>query len=129
MFQKFPSLPGWVERTSQTVILRTYRIGADTWQGQQRWADATGCLERLWRLEPDDTVVKLSLAKLLLEASLVTGALRRKKDRSGDLLSAIRCERIQIYEDPGQHRGARSELEKLDAEVPDYGDVTARLGL
>lgn len=41
----------------------------EAWQGQQRWADAIACLERLRRLEPDDVVVKLSLAELLLEAS------------------------------------------------------------
>ncbi|WP_419606339.1 hypothetical protein, partial [Thiolapillus sp.] len=125
--------------------------------------------------EPDDVVVKLSLAELLLEASpgdrnvyrkvvrlaegienetpvhtallfykakalhglglldaardTLTVVLRRKKDRSGDLLRAIRYERIQVYEDLGQHRRARSELEKLYAETPDYEDVAARLGL
>lgn len=67
----------------------------------------------------------------LLDASrdILTGALRRKKDRSGDLLSAIRYERIQVYEDLGQYRRARSELEKLYAETPGYEDVAARLGL
>jgi predicted Zn-dependent protease len=63
----------------------------------------------------------------LLDASrdTFTGALRRKKDRSGDLLRAIRYERIQVYEDLGQHRRARSELEKLYAETPGYEDVAA----
>lgn len=67
----------------------------------------------------------------LLDAArdTLTGALRRKKDRSGDLLRAIRFERIQIYEELGQHRRARSELEKLYAEAPDYEDVATRLGL
>ena len=156
--------------------LRGVLLGlVEAWQGQQRWADAIACLERLRRLEPGDVVVKLSLAELLLEASpgdrgvyqkvvrlaegvknetlvhtallfykakalhgfglldvardTLTGALRRKKDRSGDLLGAIRYERIQVYEDLGQHRRARSELEKLYAEAPDYADVAARLGL
>ncbi|MFQ5644748.1 MAG: hypothetical protein ACE5FQ_13775 [Thiogranum sp.] len=59
----------------------------------------------------------------------LTGALRRKKDRIGDLLRAIRYERIQVYEDLGQHRRARSELEKLYAEAPDYENVAPRLGL
>ena len=144
-------------------------------EDQRRWEDATVCVERLRRLEPDDVVVKLSLAELLLEASsggrnvfqkvvrlaegvenetsvhtallfykakalrglglldaardTLTGALRRKKDRSGDLLRAIRYERIQVYDDLGQHRRARSELEKLYAEAPDYEDVATRLGL
>lgn len=67
----------------------------------------------------------------LLDAAgdTLTGALRRKKDRSGDLLRTIGYERIQIYEDLDQHRRARSELEKLYAEAPDYEDVATRLGL
>ena len=156
--------------------LRGVLLGlVEAWQGQHRWADATACLERLRRLEPDDVVVKLSLAELLLEGlpgdrnvfrkvvrlaegienetsvhtallfykakalhglglldaarDTLTAALRRKKDRSGDLLRAIRYERIQVYEDLGQHRRARSELEKLYAEAPDYEDVASRLGL
>ncbi len=36
-------------------------------QRLKRWQDALACLERLVRLEPDDVVVKLSLAELLLE--------------------------------------------------------------
>ena len=156
--------------------LRGVLLGlVEAWQGQHRWADATACLERLRRLEPDDVVVKLSLAELLLEASpgdrnvyrkvvrladgveneipvhtallfykakalhglgllaaardTLTGALRRKKGRSGDLLKVIRYERIRVYEDLGQHRRARSELEKLYAESPDYEDMATRLGL
>jgi len=59
----------------------------------------------------------------------LTKALRRKKDRSDDLLRALRYERALVYEDIGQHKRARSELEKLYAEAPDYGDVAERLGL
>ncbi|HFD86224.1 MAG TPA: DUF4236 domain-containing protein [Gammaproteobacteria bacterium] len=156
--------------------LRGVLLGlVEAYQGQKRWEDAITCLERLRRLEPDDVVVKLSLAELLLEAhpgdrnvfqkvvslakdiendtpvhttllfykakslrrlglldaarDTLTGALRRKKGRSGDLLKAIRYERIRVYEDLGQHRRARSELEKLYAESPDYEDVATRLGL
>lgn len=156
--------------------LRGVLLGlVEAWQGLQRWADAIACLERLRRLEPDDMVVKLSLAELLLEAhpgdrgvfrkivrlaegvdnetsintsllfykakalyglglldaarDTLTDALRRKKDRSADLLRAIRYERIRVYEDLGQHRRARSELEKLYAEAPDYEDVATRLGV
>ncbi len=51
--------------------LRGVLLGlVEAYQGQQqRWEDAIACLERLRRLEPDDVVVKLSLAELLLEAS------------------------------------------------------------
>ena len=34
-----------------------------------------------------------------------------------------------VYENLGQRQRARSELEKLYAEDPDYEDVAARLGL
>jgi tetratricopeptide (TPR) repeat protein len=37
-------------------------------QRQERREEAIACLERLQRLEPDDVVVKLSLAELLLQA-------------------------------------------------------------
>ena len=138
-------------------------------QRQERWEDAIACLERLQRLEPDDVVVKLSLAELLLQArpgdknvcrkvvrltegienetpvhtalllykaralrglglldaarETLTGALRRRKGRSEELLRALRYERALVYEDLGQRRRARSELEKLYAEFPDYEDV------
>ena len=35
----------------------------------------------------------------------------------------------RVYEDLDQHKRARSELEKLYAEAPDYEDVAERLGL
>ncbi|MEJ5301138.1 MAG: hypothetical protein WHS38_09145 [Thermodesulforhabdaceae bacterium] len=59
----------------------------------------------------------------------LTGALRRKKDRSEELLRALRYELALVYEDLGEPRQARIELEKLYAEDPDYEDVAARLGL
>jgi tetratricopeptide (TPR) repeat protein len=136
---------------------------------------ALECLERLRRLAPEDVVVTLSLAELLLErhpddratlqrivrltkdlendtaihAALLlykgralarlglhtaardtlTVALRRRKDRSGDLLHAIRYERALVYESMGNTRRAREELERLYAEAPDYEDVAERLGL
>lgn len=56
-------------------------------------------------------------------------AIRRKKDRSEELLRAIRYERALVYEALGNHRKARAELEKIYAEDPSYEDVEARLGL
>jgi tetratricopeptide (TPR) repeat protein len=181
--------------------LRGVLLGlVEVYQRQERWEDAIACLERLQRLEPDDVVVKLSLAELLLDArpgdktnrqesrfgraggtpegrepgtasvnvcrkvvrlaegienetpvhtalllykaralrglglldaarETLTGALRRRKGRSEELLRALRYERALVYEDLGQRRRARSELEKLYAEDPDYEDVAARLGL
>ena len=156
--------------------LRGVLLGlVEVYQRQERWEDAIACLERLKRLEPDDVVVKLSLAELLLDArpgdkgvckrivrmaegienetpvhtalllykaralrglglliaarDTLTGALRRKKDRSGELIRALRYERAMVYEELGQRKRARTELEKLYAEDPDYEDVAARLGL
>jgi len=41
----------------------------EIYQRQKRWKDAIECLNRLLRLEPDDVVVRLSLAELLMEIS------------------------------------------------------------
>ncbi|GBE15197.1 MAG TPA: DUF4236 domain-containing protein [Proteobacteria bacterium] len=156
--------------------LRGVLLGlVEVYQRQERRQDALTCLEKLQRLEPDDVVVKLSLAELLLDAHpgdkkvcqkvvrLVEGienetpihaalllykaralrglglpdaaretltiALRRKKDRSDELLRALRYERALVYEEMGQRKRARKEFEKLYADDPDYGDVAARLGL
>ncbi len=40
----------------------------EVYQKQERWQDAIACLKRLRQLEPDDVVVRLSMAELLLEA-------------------------------------------------------------
>lgn len=72
-------------------------------------------------------LLTLGLADAALET--IAGALKRKKDRSGELLCALRYERALIYEGRGELRKARIELEKLYAEDPDYEDVKARLGL
>ncbi|RMF73799.1 MAG: DUF4236 domain-containing protein [Acidobacteria bacterium] len=156
--------------------LRGVLLGlVEVYQRQERWKDAIACLERLQRLEPDDVVVKLSLAELLLDAhpgdksvcrkvvrlaegienetpvhaalllykakalgglglldaarESLTLALRRRKGRSEKLLRALRYERALVYEDLGQRRRARADLERLYAEDPDYEDVAARLGL
>jgi len=50
--------------------LRGVLLGlVEAYQGLGRPADAIRCLERLRQLEPEDVVVKLSLAELLLEVS------------------------------------------------------------
>lgn len=57
----------------------------------------------------------------------LTAALRRRKDRPGDLLCALRYERDLVYGELGQKSRARAEFEKLYAEAPDYEDVAERL--
>lgn len=58
-----------------------------------------------------------------------TAALRRRKDRSEDLLRQIRYERAVVYEGMGRKAAARREFERLYAEAPDFEDVARRLGL
>lgn len=58
----------------------------------------------------------------------LTEALRQKKDRSDELIRALRYERALVYDGLGQDKRARGELEKLYAEDPNYEDVAARLG-
>jgi len=59
----------------------------------------------------------------------LTAALRRKKDRSDELLRAIRYERAQVYEELGRSSRARADLERLFAEDPGYEDVAELLGV
>jgi len=160
-----------VEPDMRGILLGLVEI----YQQQSRWHDAIQCLNQLQAMEPDDIVVKLSLAELLLAAhpndqetckkivgftqgidnetpthaalllykaramralglaeaakQVLTIALRRRKGRSDELLHAIRYERALAYEQMGQHRRARSDLERIYAEDPDYSDVAGRLGL
>jgi len=160
-----------VEPDMRGVLLGLVEI----YQQQSRWHDAIQCLNQLQAMEPDDIVVKLLLAELLLAAypndqeackqivgftqgidnktpthaalllykaramralglaeaakQVLTIALRRRKGRSDELLHAIRYERALAYEQMGQYRRARSDLERIYAENPDYNDVAGRLGL
>ena len=45
---------------------------AEAYQGREKFSDAAECLQRLRRLEPEDVVVKLSLAELLMESGTPT---------------------------------------------------------
>lgn len=67
----------------------------------------------------------------LLDAAqdVLTNALKRTKDRPADLLRALRYERALVYEEKREIKKARTELEKIYAEAPDYEDVKKRLGL
>jgi len=83
---------------------------------------------------PVHTALLLYKAKALHELNLLdaalevlSDALKRKKDRSDELLHAVRYERALVYEGLGQNRRARTDLEKLYAEAPGYEDVAARL--
>ena len=148
---------------------------AEAYQAQEKFSEAVECLQRLRQLEPDDIVVKLSVAELLMESGtptreacqnvvqitanienesalhtalflyrakalrglglldaaqeVLSRILRKKKDRSQNLLRALRYERALVYEEKREQRKARAEWESLYAEAPDYEDVKIRLGL
>jgi hypothetical protein len=59
----------------------------------------------------------------------LTNTLRRKKNRSDDLLRALRYERALVYEQLGWDKRYRKALERLYAESPEHEDVAGRLGL
>jgi len=80
------------------------------------------------------TALLLYKAQALRGLGFLDGALevlseagKRKKDRSDELLKALRYERALVYEGLRQDRKARAEWEKLYAEDPDYEDVAAKL--
>ncbi len=51
------------------LTLRGTLLGmVEAYQRKKQWQNAADCLNRLLRLEPDDVVVKLSLAEVLLDA-------------------------------------------------------------
>ena len=106
-------------------------------------ADPKAAAENIVRMTADvdnDTPVHAALllykGRALRELGLddaafrtLTKAFRRKKDRDPELLRSIRFERALAYEAAGRNSRARSELEAIYAEAPDYEDVARRLGL
>ncbi len=58
---------------------------------------------------------------------LLTETLRRRKDREASLLNALRYERALAYESLGQSKRARSDLEAVFVDDPDFEDVADRL--
>jgi len=70
-----------------------------------------------------------SLGSLTAAKNTLTATLLRKKNRSDELLRSIRYERILVYEELGEQKQMRKELEKLYAEAPNFEDVAIRLRL
>jgi tetratricopeptide (TPR) repeat protein len=60
---------------------------------------------------------------------VLTGALKRTKDRAPEVLLGLRYERALIYAELGQDKESRTDLEKIYAADPGYEDVKQRLGL
>lgn len=85
---------------------------------------------------PIDTGVLLYRAKALARRGLpdaaidvLTGVLRRRKDRPEPLLHQIRYDRADLYERIGRRAQSRREFERLYAEVPGFEGLPERLGL
>jgi len=58
---------------------------------------------------------------------LMTETLRRKRDRPGEIMLALRYERAVAYAGLGQAKRARSDLETIFAADPDFADVANAL--
>lgn len=147
---------------------------AEVQQAQGQIEAAIQWLEQLYQTAPDDIMVRLSLAELLIThnptketyqrvmqlaegitnetpihtalllyraralrglglidpaQNVLTDTLRRKKDRSPELVWALLYERALTYEESGDSKAARKDLEAVYTEAPTYEDVAQRLGL
>jgi tetratricopeptide (TPR) repeat protein len=90
-------------------------------QGTENDSEPEACL----MLYQARALRKLGLAD---EAKTVlTSALRKTKDRSPELLKALRYERILAYEDLGDNSSAKKDTARLFAMDADYEDVADRL--
>ena len=124
--------------TSDLVLrISLAELLASTWPGER------GACEEVLRLgDGVDNDSELHAALLLYKAQalkgmglldgardVLTSTLRKSKDRSTELLQALRYERALVYTALGQAKDARADLEKLYATEPTYEDVASRLGL
>jgi tetratricopeptide (TPR) repeat protein len=162
--------------TNLTISMLSAQLAlVELYQTTKEYQKAADLVLALRKSYPDDVVIKLSLAELLLTTepdnrefaqlinemaggldnasvvhtalllyqakalrllglhdaarNILTAALRRKKDRPEELLREIRYTRALVYEDLGQAKRARNELESIYAEDPGFEDVAKRLGL
>ncbi len=166
-----PEISAYVEPNLRGVLLGL----AEAYQAYEKIHEAVEVLERLRVLDPDDGVIKVSLAELLLEDSndeqaaaqeilsfidavqpespvhvalmlyqakalrilnlstaardVLTKAYRKKHGIPAVLRQAVLYERALAYEDLGQLKRYREELEKLYALDPNFEDTAHRLGI
>ena len=80
--------------------------------------------------------IHLMHARALRSLGLVTAArellgktLRRRKNRSAELLAELRWERVLCHDAEGNPRLARKDLERIIADNPDHAKAAKRLGL
>ncbi len=85
---------------------------------------------------PFHTLLLLYKARALRKVGLndiakktLSDALRRKKDRSSEVMNALRYERAILLEEMGQAAAARKDLEAIFASDPHFEDVAQRLNI
>ncbi len=98
-----------------------------------------GIIERAKQTESNDNVTLATLifyGRALSEKNLpdaainvFTNALRRKKERSPDLLHEAMYWRAVVYQATGKNSQASKEFQKIYAESPNFRDVAQRLSL
>jgi len=94
-------------------------------------------IERAQGIEPEDDVtleITIYYGLAMLEkglseaaASVFSKAVRRKKDRSPELLREAAYWRAIIYEEQGKRSQANKEFQRIFAEDPNFRDVAERL--
>lgn len=124
------------DRSDVLVRLSLAELLVDDFGGKRNEQTVVRLAEGIENESEVHAALLLYKAKALRKLGLLTAArdtltttLRRKKNRSNDLLRALRYERILVYDELGEPRRMRNELEKLYAVAPDYEDVAKRLGL
>lgn len=128
-----------VQRHAEDLILRIALVELllDAWSAERAACEEVLALSAGVDNESDyHAVLLLYRARALRGQGLndgardvLTGALKRTKDRAAEVLLGLRYERALIYEQLGQAREARADLEKVYAADPGYADVKQRLGL
>ncbi len=85
---------------------------------------------------PFHTLLLLYKARALRKVGLndiakktLSDALRRKKDRSSEVMNALRYERAILLEEMGQAAAVRKDLEAIFASDPHFEDVAQRLNI
>jgi len=71
----------------------------------------------------------IGISMFIVARDILTAALRRKKNMPLELLNALRYERALAYKKLGKKKQARSDLERIYANDPDYEDVAEKLGI
>jgi tetratricopeptide (TPR) repeat protein len=117
------------------VLLSLTELTWDTWKHDPRALEyVIGLTDRLAGDDDLHAALLLYRARAFRELGrfdaareVLMKALSRPKKRSQEVLLALRYERALVYEARGEHRAARSELERILAADAGYEDVRARL--